>query len=198
MFKKNIRLFIGNDRGFTLVELMIVVAVIGILSAIAIPAYQKYQARSRQSEVKLSLTGVYSVEKAFRATTESYSTCINEIGYTNSNPARYYKVGFYSSPANSCGPATNKECNAYSWNPDGSAKDTCSTLTTRTHATRAVGNVLADQEGNKIADKFRDMSRMMSFNKFTALGAGQIGGSQLDIWTIDENKVVKLEQDGVN
>ena len=45
---------ISNAAGFTIVELMVVVAVMAVLSAIAIPVYQKYQARSRQAEpVKL-------------------------------------------------------------------------------------------------------------------------------------------------
>ncbi len=47
-------------KGFTLVELMIVVAIIGILSAVAIPNFMKFQAKSRQSEVKVNLKGLYT------------------------------------------------------------------------------------------------------------------------------------------
>ena len=63
---------IRNKKGFTLIELMIVVAIIGILAAIAIPNFLKFQAKSKQSEAKTNLKGIYTAETGYFGEQNTY------------------------------------------------------------------------------------------------------------------------------
>lgn len=62
-----------TKKAFTLIELMIVVAIIGILAAIAVPNFIKFQCRSKQSEAKGNLKALYVSQEAFRAENDTYS-----------------------------------------------------------------------------------------------------------------------------
>jgi type IV pilus assembly protein PilA len=83
-------------KGFTLVELMVVVAIIGILSSVAIPNFRRYQAQSKTSEAKLQLSALYSSQTSTYAEYGTYVSCLTTIGYDPSPEfsQRYYAVGF--------------------------------------------------------------------------------------------------------
>jgi type IV pilus assembly protein PilA len=70
-----------HSKGFTLIELMIVVAIIGILAAIAIPNYMNYQCKAKQSEAKTNLGAIRTSQEAFRAEHDAYTTNLNATGF---------------------------------------------------------------------------------------------------------------------
>ena len=63
-----------RSKGFTLIELMIVVAIIAILAAIAIPQYKKFQLKAKTSEAKTNLGSIRSCEEAYAAENDVYVT----------------------------------------------------------------------------------------------------------------------------
>jgi type IV pilus assembly protein PilA len=82
-----------NQKGFSLVELMVVVAIIGILASIAIPQFQKFTAKARQGEAKTQLGALAKFQGAFKAEFLGYSNIFSVMGYTPEGNMRY-NIGF--------------------------------------------------------------------------------------------------------
>jgi type IV pilus assembly protein PilA len=83
-----------DNRGFTLIELMIVVAILGIVAALAVPNYLRYQGQTRQGEAKTNLGAIFVAETAYYSEQTRYGT-FSEIGYALAGGRnRYaYRVG---------------------------------------------------------------------------------------------------------
>lgn len=92
--KSNSKVVRMTEAGFTLVELMIVVAIIGILAAIAIPNFQKYQAKARQKESQILLSNLYTAEISNRGEHGTFTGCLTNAGFIPEGNKRYYTIGY--------------------------------------------------------------------------------------------------------
>ena len=62
----------NGKNGFTLIELMIVVVIIGILASLALPRFMRTSVKAKQSEAKLNLKQIYTMENAYRQEKDTY------------------------------------------------------------------------------------------------------------------------------
>lgn len=124
-------------RGFTLIELMIAVAIVAILATIVYPSYQDSIRKSRRADAITSLLAVQQAQEKWRANNTTYGTA-TQIGTSGTSPGGYYTVVIsgqsataYTATATATGAqAGDSACATIVLNQDGpdksdSAKKTC-------------------------------------------------------------------------
>lgn len=116
----------SKNKGFTLIELMIVVAVIGIIAAIALPSYEDYVMRARRADAKTALLNVQLAQEKWRANNTTYGA-LSDLGISSTSDDGYYGVAVsgatataYSATATAQGSqAADTDCGNFSINQDG-------------------------------------------------------------------------------
>lgn len=158
------------EQGFTLVELMVVVAIIGILSAVAIPNFKKYQAKSKTTEAKMQLASVYSYELTAASDYDTFAGCLGPLGY-NAAPKGFYIIGF--------GAAFQGNLASTNGLP-GCTAAAATGVTSFIPATFKSYSVTLTSANLPATGGDQD--------SFTAGAAGNLDGALTDQWTINESK----------
>ena len=73
----------NSQRGFTLIELMVVIAIVGVLAAVAYPSYSDYVTRSKRATAKSILVMLADRQEQFFIDNKRYAIDLNELGYGN-------------------------------------------------------------------------------------------------------------------
>jgi type IV pilus assembly protein PilA len=202
---KSFILSLRRQKGFTLVELMVVVAIIGLLSAVAVPNFKKYQAKSKMSEAKLQLSAAYTAETSFFSDFNIYHSCLGYMGYDPSaeENQRYYAVGFinatpainataFASAVNSGLQSTATEC------PN--VVTTADTGNTFFRAGKSIGSSAAATANFLQLSALGDQATTNSMT-FTISAGGVIEGNRAtadtaSLLTIDNTKRVQVRRNG--
>lgn len=121
------------NQGFTLLELMIVVAIVAVLASIAYPAYRDYVMKSRRADAKVALTDAAARLEQYYADNKGYPTSNDMalLGYETPDkdgaaysPDRYYKINFTAAPT-----TTSYTLQAVPQTQGGQNQDKCKTFT---------------------------------------------------------------------
>ena len=156
-------------KGFSLIELMVVVAIIGFLAMIAVPNFMRYLAKSKRTEAYVNLRAIYGAEKTYYAEHGRYTDLLHGAGSAGWRPEGYKGGGaneaFYYTYG--IGGGSGGEGGSYF---------TGKLNTPQSHLSAG----RADDRG------------------FVAVAAGSINGDgKVDVLTVDETGEIKIVQDAL-
>lgn len=184
------QLMTKGQAGFSLVELMVVVAIIGVLATIAIPRVNRFIAKSRQSEAQVNLSSLYTFNKNFFVEFQGYTSAFTAMGFRPEGSLRY-NAGFTTAAAGPAAYVTLKAPATY----DGavSTLEQCPSKNT-------VGDQCLTLLGADNVDPVEineDAVLADDFSGFVASASARLlADAAADEWRINENKQMTNPVDG--
>lgn len=126
-----------RSSGFTLMELMVVIAIIGVLAGVGYPSYSSYITKGKRSDAKAALALLQMAQEKYRANNPSYGT-LTQININATSPDGYYTIAVptntstaYSATATPLAPFTDSDCGVFAVNQTGEVVSTTQTTTTK-------------------------------------------------------------------
>ncbi|GAA5317391.1 MAG: type IV pilin protein [Candidatus Pelagadaptatus aseana] len=97
----------NKHQGFSLIELMVVVAILGLLASIVMPAYQENVRTARRTDAMIILAQIMQAQERFFVNNITYTTALTDLGFASNTVTS--EAGFYQISAQACGGGIN-EC----------------------------------------------------------------------------------------
>ena len=96
----------ARQKGFTLIEVMIVVVIVAILAAVAVPSYQDSIRKTRRADAKEALTRIAALQERFFFTNNNYANAA-ALGIGGTSQEGYYTIAVFNAPDNPATPAVD-------------------------------------------------------------------------------------------
>ncbi len=95
----------GKQLGFSLLELMVVIAILGVLATVAVPRFNIFRARARQGEAKINLGAIFTLQESFAIEHERYYDGVTASWGGQAMNSAAVRVGYFVGNVHRCTPA---------------------------------------------------------------------------------------------
>lgn len=179
---------VKNNSGFSFMEVVVVVAILAILSGVAVPSFIESVRKAKQAESKSNLASLYSSMKAFFGEYSRYNNRLDGIGYRPDGQL-VYRVGFAGDLAPPVMSAAIVRKGTVTCLNTGATAGNCSAgFKTWTEDPQVVARLPSGMPMDP---------RGYATNIFEGYAVGWLGSAVLDSWSIDEKKQLRNMQNGI-